>query len=875
MARSLAGFLFPLFFCVFLAAPVHAGPAQSRRRPSPSKASTSVSVLETTAPACLRCSAGSHAASVNQAHEVVSSFSAPPADPARCELYLQNLFCALNCSAEKAQPWVSVRAAPASSGVSFAESKAKVSTTVRVCSQACEQFGAACQSAGSAQAPQDGGASFVEKTSGVRRPAHRGDAGRNEEDAPGFLQLHTKHRSRASAKAKRSEKSCVDLKLAGLAFVSVDQPAAGHERAGTQGDAACLSFLQVEQPADDYTAEQTAGAAQAPPMTRTQPIAEHDQLADPSTLVPGVPLNPQPADLAGTAALPQAYPDVPLGPTPATVAPQDPSGVAAGVAGAETVAPTPIPSVVPAAAANPASPTLASVAPTPVSSPLVPASVAPTGSPAAVTGVPDASLPEAPAFQAQPVVTPQAQPVVTPQAQPAVSSEAQPVVTPQAQPVVTPQTQPVVTPQAQPVVTPQAQPAVSSQAQPAVSSQAQPAVASQAQPVVASRAQPAATTVQAAVSSTAGASAATGSTVGAQPVGEPAPSPAAGVQAAGAPTTVSRRQAISSEAGAAGTTGASPTVAVSQGRVVDLRQGVKTTGHFREAQTLEVVPEDGFCMSNCECWPVWASAIVVFVVYLAATFIAIVMMASLFSRGLWSSTFYRGGGNWLIGSSVMGAVTGGLVGGLVTQCVAGGLGLAAGLMTLCCSILLVGRRGAWLGAMGGILTGAVVGAMINTGGFAIALGGSIGLLLGVICGFAPIARQLKVNERYIRQGMAAAAMAGNSGKKHPEGGRRGDGGVDHFRGYDPIGSGPEDSQRQSRPSVLGNMRSSLRSEATAGSLSARLRSVAAAHNAYTADEEKLYDHGRSVESDSHEFRTDNAPSRPGSPLSAGGVDDEE
>lgn len=68
------------------------------------------------------------------------------------------------------------------------------------------------------------------------------------------------------------------------------------------------------------------------------------------------------------------------------------------------------------------------------------------------------------------------------------------------------------------------------------------------------------------------------------------------------------------------------------------------------------------------------------------------MMASLFSKGLWSSTFYRGGGYWLIGSAVTGAATGALIGGLVTKCAATALYLASGLMALCCSFVLVGRR---------------------------------------------------------------------------------------------------------------------------------------------------------------------------------------
>ncbi|OEH78293.1 transmembrane domain-containing protein [Cyclospora cayetanensis] len=168
----------------------------------------------------------------------------------------------------------------------------------------------------------------------------------------------------------------------------------------------------------------------------------------------------------------------------------------------------------------------------------------------------------------------------------------------------------------------------------------------------------------------------------------------------------------------------------------------------------EFVQSKGFCVRSCTCWPVWSGSILVFILYGCATLSAILLTASLFSKGVTSSSFRKGGGCWLLSAAATGVVLGSLVGGIVSGCVAGGLGLGAGMMALFSSLLLVGRRGAWLGAMGGLLTGAVIGILTNQGALAIGLGAAIGVLLGLVVGFAPIARHLKMNERYIRRGIA-------------------------------------------------------------------------------------------------------------------------
>ncbi|KEP61406.1 UNVERIFIED_CONTAM: hypothetical protein HHA_320260 [Hammondia hammondi] len=875
MARAWAVFIFSLLCVSLLAAPSYAGQTQTRQRSSHSNATGTSSVVKTMAPACLRCSPGSQAASARHAQEVVSSLSTPPADPARCEMHLQHLICSFNCSDMKTQSWASVDA-DSFSGVSFVEAETRVSTTVRVCSHACEQFGAACGTAGSVGTLKEGSLFPVEKKRGGKRAVHQRDAGQGEEDSPGFLHLHTtqKSLSRASAKAKQRQDSCVSLKLPelrlagnggkpmGLAFVSVDGPATGVEQE-TQGDEACLSFLQLEQPAS-YTGEQMVESAfQAPYLTRLQSIAEHDQLADPSTLVPAVPVVPvssQPVIPTDIVTVAPAYPAVtPSTDVSAAIAPQEPSTGAAAVS--YPAAPAVMSTAIPSAPATPASPTpLAAIPQLAVSSPVVPVAASAAPTPLVGAAVPGAALPEAlTATPVQPVDVSQPQAVAPAAAQPFVPAEGKPVFPSQALPVVSAQAQPAVAPQAQPpAVAPQEQPmaaAVNTPQPPVASGPAAATSTTAPSPVAVQRVAETAKTV-----SSTPAPVASPSTVSAQSVSAPATQtdvdsdPAtATAHTVDVATISTSEEADPSQSGTAETAEVLPPVAGSQVRSVGASRNTRSTrtqARFREARTIEIIPANGFCVNNCECWPIWASAIVVFVIYLAATFTAIAMTASLFSRGLWSSTFYRGGGNWLVVASVTGALTGGLVGGLVTYCVAGGLGLAAGLMTLCCSILLVGRRGAWLGAMGGVLTGGVVGGMINTGGLAVALGAGVGLLLGIICGFAPVARQLKVNERYIRQGMGVS-ISGNAGKKQ-DAARRGDGGMDHVRGgYDPLGSGGEESHRQSKPSPLGSTQSSRRSDVTTGSVS-RLRSLGLTHQAFTAEEDKFLEQTRSGESDGHE-----------------------
>ncbi|CBZ52210.1 putative transmembrane domain-containing protein [Neospora caninum Liverpool] len=195
-------------------------------------------------------------------------------------------------------------------------------------------------------------------------------------------------------------------------------------------------------------------------------------------------------------------------------------------------------------------------------------------------------------------------------------------------------------------------------------------------------------------------------------------------------------------------------------RVVHSQQRVRAAGEV--------------CFDACSCWPVWCISIVVLVVNLVASFVAFHLTASLYSKGLFSSHFYKGGGYWMIGAAIGGLVIGGLIGGLVPPaCWAGALYLGGSLMSNCISIILLGRRGAWLGALGGVGCGGVIGFFTGTGAVGIVVGVFVGLLFGIVVGFAPVCRSLKLNERYIRAGMRVSGGLssrfsddGHEGKHH-------------------------------------------------------------------------------------------------------------
>ncbi|KAH8582419.1 membrane with multiple cysteines at the N-terminal [Cryptosporidium sp. chipmunk genotype I] len=181
----------------------------------------------------------------------------------------------------------------------------------------------------------------------------------------------------------------------------------------------------------------------------------------------------------------------------------------------------------------------------------------------------------------------------------------------------------------------------------------------------------------------------------------------------------------------------------------------------------------GFCFSKCCCWPVWSGSIISFAAYMVMAFLAIYWQSALFSLGLKSNHFWKGGGYWLAGSGGLGVFIGMLVGGLVSSCFAGALSLGGSLTNLFMSVLLVGRLGAALGGVGGLGTGASIGLMAHSGTISWVIGLILGLLLGLVVGFSPIARSLKMNDRYIRRGIRQRELRRRSrlseGSYHSEG----------------------------------------------------------------------------------------------------------
>lgn len=66
-----------------------------------------------------------------------------------------------------------------------------------------------------------------------------------------------------------------------------------------------------------------------------------------------------------------------------------------------------------------------------------------------------------------------------------------------------------------------------------------------------------------------------------------------------------------------------------------------------------------------------------------------------------------------------GLVVGSATGGIVSRCWPAALSLGGGCCCFCCSFVLLGRRGAWLGAVGGVATGGAIAGMVDPTAFAI------------------------------------------------------------------------------------------------------------------------------------------------------------
>ncbi|KAL8426666.1 hypothetical protein Efla_005923 [Eimeria flavescens] len=159
------------------------------------------------------------------------------------------------------------------------------------------------------------------------------------------------------------------------------------------------------------------------------------------------------------------------------------------------------------------------------------------------------------------------------------------------------------------------------------------------------------------------------------------------------------------------------------------------------------------CFNHCSCTPVVVISSIIFAACFFSVLVTSIMMGTLFSRGFVSSSFFFGGGYAILAAAFFGLATGMICGGVIAGCWPAALSFGGGTLAFACSIVLLGRRGAWLGAVGGAATGGSIAGLVEPGAFPISLGCVMGLLLGIVVGFAPIFRDLKMNSRYIRHGL--------------------------------------------------------------------------------------------------------------------------
>ncbi|KAL8437557.1 hypothetical protein Efla_000420 [Eimeria flavescens] len=562
--------------------------------------------------------------------------------------------------------------------------------------------------------------------------------------------------------------------------------------------------IQLRDVASDGTSPLNVGTgvpqAMAPlaeglnPLTRIQAIAQHMQdLQRHSTSLPDLSgtvnesqapnflhAGEEPATAVATVAAPTlppvaggAYP-VPITPTAAAATVAAPAQQAAAptaqsvVTGTYTAPPAATPAVV-------------SAAPQPVAAPgsSLPAVAAPLVVPAAAPTAAAAGGQAPAAAQVAPAATASAVPV-----QPVEKGTTDASVAPAADPTAVQSPVPVAAPAAASVTAAQL-PAAAQAAAPSPTTSAANAPLSvgtvlpiqNAAPLAAGATLPA-TALTPSASLPATQSAATAANSAASPSEAAAAQGAAAAEAAAAQAAAEgaavpgAAAAQAAAAAAEAAQAATAQAAVTQGVIAQVTDAAQrqfaqpdlvTGGNQITIKRVDVRYDSDVCLDQCSCWPVWAMSIVVFCFYLAITFIAFYMTASLYSQqGLGASNFYRGGGNWLLAAGAAGLLIGGLVGGLVPpSCWAGALYLGGAMMSLLVATVLVGRRGAWLGALGGLGSGGVIGVFtfVSLGVGGIVVSTVMGLLLGIVLGFAPIFRSLKINERYICAGLRSRSSA--------------------------------------------------------------------------------------------------------------------
>ncbi|PFH38797.1 hypothetical protein BESB_011390 [Besnoitia besnoiti] len=156
------------------------------------------------------------------------------------------------------------------------------------------------------------------------------------------------------------------------------------------------------------------------------------------------------------------------------------------------------------------------------------------------------------------------------------------------------------------------------------------------------------------------------------------------------------------------------------------------------------------CFDQCDCLPIVLGSVTVLLTSAVSVLAEAILMSQLFSKGFFSKNFFRGGGWVILLSASLGLGGGGLLGGLVRSCWTSALFAGGGFMAFGVSVVLLGTRGAWIGAFGGAIAGGTVAGLANPTPVSVTLGLILGLLTGIVTGFAPILTGVEMNFRYIR-----------------------------------------------------------------------------------------------------------------------------
>lgn len=132
------------------------------------------------------------------------------------------------------------------------------------------------------------------------------------------------------------------------------------------------------------------------------------------------------------------------------------------------------------------------------------------------------------------------------------------------------------------------------------------------------------------------------------------------------------------------------------------------------------------------------------------------MIVDNFLQGIWSEKFLKGGGYWLLAAAGIGSAVGTALGIALYPsflCY-----FISGFMMVGASVVYIGRRGAILGTTGGLTAGLALAIMHSGSISASILEGLLCTIAGIIIGFVPIFPNLKMNARYIQQGIRSSNM---------------------------------------------------------------------------------------------------------------------